>query len=386
MMVPRVLIACSGLGHVHRGNEAWARDAAAALHGAGVPIVLAGGGPDPRAGCPYVRLHTLPREFPVYRRWLDWHHRYLVEQLGFVLSLRRHVRLKATDIVHLCDPDLALQFTRRTRGWDLRTVFKDGMLLGPHWCSRMPFVQVLAPYYRDALAREAGVDTARWFVIPHLVDVEAFCPPASRDEARHAAADLNLPRNAFVVLGVGDFSTGGRKRLDWLVREVATLPPGLKAHLVLAGQSDAESFRRFDQIARNALGDRVRLLRNRPREEIARLYQVADVYAHSATREPFGIVFLEAMASGLPIIGHTWEVTRWILGDAGASVDMTEPGALARLLGCWAQDANLRAAVGARARRRALEVFSPRCVVPQYLAMYSTMMETSSATPCLLPS
>jgi glycosyltransferase involved in cell wall biosynthesis len=118
----------------------------------------------------------------------------------------------------------------------------------------------------------------------------------------------------------------------------------------------------------------VHLLRNRPRAEVARLYQVADAYAHAATREPFGIVFLEAMASGLPIVGHPWEVTRWILGDAGTVVDMKETGALAAVLGQWARDPALRLAAGARARQRAKDVFSPARVVPQYLEMYTQMM------------
>jgi glycosyltransferase involved in cell wall biosynthesis len=106
---------------------------------------------------------------------------------------------------------------------------------------------------------------------------------------------------------------------------------------------------------------------------VARLYQVADVYAHAATREPFGIVFLEAMASGLPLVGHPWDVTRWILGEAGETVDMTVPGALREVLGRWRERPEERAVLAARARRRAVDQFSAASLVPKYLAMYERM-------------
>jgi glycosyltransferase involved in cell wall biosynthesis len=373
MPSPRVLIACSGVGHVRRGNEAWAIDVATALHAAGVDVVLAGGGPNPGAPCPYRRLPSLPRDFPIYRRVVSWSRRYLAEQLSFMLSARRWARAHRPRIVHFCDPDLALQFVKRTPEWRARVIFKDGMLLGPLWCRRMPNVQVLAPYYRDVLPAEHGVSTEHWHVIPHLVDTEKFRPPESKTAARAQLSSARLNPEDFVVLGVGDYSQGGNKRLDWLVREVAALPADARARLVLAGQASPEDFARFEAGARPVLGDRLHLLRNLPREEVSRLYQAADAYAHAAIREPFGIVFLEAMASGLPIVGHVWEVTRWIIGDAGETVDMSQPGALAETLRRWSSDPARRRLVGEAARRRAMEHFSPARIVPLYESMYASV-------------
>lgn len=394
-----IAIACSGLGHVRRGNETWAWDVASALHDAGVPVTLFGGGPTPvpvqasaaeRASAertsgaetpfPYVRLPNLRRDSPWVRRWFPWPKRYLMEQLSFLVGLRRRLLAGGWPVVHLCDPDLALQMQRRTVGSGLKVVFKDGMRLGPHWCRRIEFVQVLAPYYRDVIARDAGVDTRGWFVIPHLVDTDLFQPVADRGSARLAWPELGLPGDAFVVLGVGDYSEGGHKRLDWLVREVAALPASAKAHLVLAGQSDPETFWRFETVARAGLGGRVRLLRNLPRDQVRRLYGVADAFAHAALHEPFGIVLLEAMASGLPVAAHTWEVTRWIVGDAGESLDMTESGALAGVLTRWASSPAERRDLALRARRRAVEQFAPRQVVPRYVAMYEAMLAVPRPT------
>ena len=376
-MLTPVAIACSGLGHVCRGNETWALDVAQALHEAGLAVTLFGGGPSPGTGVPYERIPHLRRDFPFWRFWVPWPRRYLAEQLSFLPALRRRLVRGGWQIAHLCDPDLALQLHRRTRASPLRVAFKDGMRLGPPWCRRLDFVQVLAPYYRDVVAREAGVDTAGWFVIPHLVDPDAFRPPQDRRLARAAFPEWQLPPEAFVVLGVGDFSPEGHKRLDWLVHEVAALPTTLPAVLVLAGQSDPDGFPRFEALARGALGHRVRLLTDVPRDRMRGLYQAADVFAHAALPEPFGIVFLEAMASGLPVAGHPWEVTRCILGDAGVTVDMTHPGALSRRLEVWAAHVEERAVLGERARQRVLDQFVASRLVPRYRDLYTAMVKGS---------
>lgn len=377
-MLTPVAIACSGLGHVRRGNETWARDVAQALHEAGLAVTLFGGGPAPETSVPYVRIPHLRRDFPFWRTWMPWPRRYLAEQLSFLPALRRRLVRGGWQIAHLCDPDLALQLHRRTRGSGLQVVFKDGMRLGPQWCRRLDFVQVLAPYYRDVVAREAGVETAGWFVIPHLVDANAFRPPVDRRLSRAAFPEWQIPPDAFVVLGVGDFSPEGHKRLDWLVREVAALPKTVPAILVLAGQSDPDGFPRFETLARRTLGPRVRLLTDVPRDRIRGLFEAADVFAHAAVREPFGIVFLEAMASGLAVAGHPWEVTRWILGDAGVAVDMTRPGALSGQLEFWASHTQERAALGDLARQRVLDHFVAARVVPRYRDLYAAMAMAAS--------
>ncbi|MBX3748147.1 MAG: glycosyltransferase family 4 protein [Verrucomicrobiae bacterium] len=379
---PSIVIACSGLGHVRRGNETWARDVATALFQAGARVTLLGGGPPPNVPGPYHRLPTLRRDLPILRRCLSWSHRYLLEQLTFLLPLRRHLHRHRPDIVHLCDPDLALQLHRRTPAAPFRIVFKDGMLLGPHWCSRLPFIQVVAPYYRDVLAREAGYPTNRWFVIPHLIDTNTFRPADDPAEAR-AQVPCTIPPgspHAPVILGVGDFSPGGNKRLDHLVSEVAALPQDLDARLVLAGQADPTELQHFAAQADRSLGRRLTLLPNLPRPALLRLYQGADLFAHAPTREPFGIVFLEAMACGLPVVGHDWDVTRWILGNAGVTVDMTRHGTLADQIVRWVSDPAARRASGVLARRRAETHFSPTAVVPLYLDLYSQVASQPAAS------
>jgi glycosyltransferase involved in cell wall biosynthesis len=53
------------------------------------------------------------------------------------------------------------------------------------------------------------------------------------------------------------------------------------------------------------------------------LYRSVDLFLHTAVRESFGNVYIEALGSGTPVIAHDDEVTRWILGDCGYLVDTT---------------------------------------------------------------
>lgn len=69
---------------------------------------------------------------------------------------------------------------------------------------------------------------------------------------------------------------------------------------------------------------------------MARLAREVDVLVHPAREEAFGMVLIEAMALGVPVIaGRFSGGTRWVLEDgrAGILVDVTDAGAVARAMG-----------------------------------------------------
>lgn len=368
-MRPRIALACSGVGCVGRGNERWALTAADALHAAGVDVTLFGGAPELAVSCPYVRLPSLPRESRLLSGWVPWGRRYLLEQMSFAFFLERRLRRERFDVLHIHDPHLALRMRQLLGPSGPPVIYGDGLFLGTPWCRKFDMVQVLAPYYRQEAETE-GIDTRRWFVIPHPVDLQRFAPSPARALVRAELLGGKVPDDRSVILAVGDFSLEGKKRLDWVVQEVARLPAEVQPELIVVGQATPREEREFRSRAEAALGGRVHVVSNVAAEEMPRWYQIADIFFHAALREPFGNVFVEAMATALPVVAHSFPVTEWIVGAGGKIVDMTQPGAAAAVLELWLRNPELRRGLGEQARERTRSVFSTQRVVPLYVEAY----------------
>jgi glycosyltransferase involved in cell wall biosynthesis len=150
-----------------------------------------------------------------------------------------------------------------------------------------------------------------------------------------------------------------RKGVLELLEATAGLPDGL-ATLHLAGDDHAD--RRYGalvraRLARPDLAGRVVVHGPLPAERVAALYQEADVFVLPSLREPYGTVWGEAMAAGLPVVG--WRAGNLPhLATDGREGLLAGPGdvaglrdALARLAG----DEGLRRALGAAAARRAAD-------------------------------
>jgi glycosyltransferase involved in cell wall biosynthesis len=51
------------------------------------------------------------------------------------------------------------------------------------------------------------------------------------------------------------------------------------------------------------------------------LYRSADVLIHMSKDEPFGNIYVEALAAGLPVVTHDWTSTRWLFAREAVLVD-----------------------------------------------------------------
>jgi glycosyltransferase involved in cell wall biosynthesis len=142
------------------------------------------------------------------------------------------------------------------------------------------------------LARDPGISVPVR-VVPPGRDV----PPPAR-----VGLDLRAGR-ACAVLSIGNWLP--RKGILDLVEALSRLPEGLVT-LHLAGDDLADV--RYAKKVHARLGQAdlwSRAVVHGPlsREEIASLYAAADVFALASYREPYGTVYGEAMAAGLPVVG-----------------------------------------------------------------------------------
>ena len=206
----------------------------------------------------------------------------------------------------------------------------------------MDKILVASDALRTALSNE--VDPDRLVVVPPGRDVA---------EPSGDVGDLSAGRR-MALLAVGNWVE--RKGILELVDAFAELRPDL-ATLHLVGRADidepyAERVRR--RIV--ALGDRVVVHGPIPKEEVAAMYLAADAFVLPSFEEPYGTVYGEAMAAGLPVIG-------WDAGnlphlarhdESGLVVAPGDVQGLTRALGRLATDDELRARLAAGAKERAM--------------------------------
>jgi glycosyltransferase involved in cell wall biosynthesis len=199
---------------------------------------------------------------------------------------------------------------------------------------------------------------ARWNsrLIPNGVDMTRFSMGAPRRE------DFGIPRGRPVVLMASALVPV--KRVAAGIESISRIPD---AHLVVAGDGNLRD--EIDQLAARLLPGRFLRFTVKP-EKMPDVYRSADVFLHLAEAESFGNVFIEAMACGLPVVGHDSARLRWIVGNNQFLTDTHDPQKVAD-----AVRSALAAPATARAERvdRAAE-FSLKSIGARYKAFFEALI------------
>ena len=375
----RIAIASSGLGHISRGVESWANDLATALNRAGHDVSLFQGAethPDVwrhpmRCWKRFDRRTSLLNALT--KRIGGWRYgcgsEYQIEQSTFSLSLWTAIR-KDYDILHVQDYWVAviLDYLHRCGRSRPRVLFGNGTEESDSDLRRFRYLQHLTPHYRDGWKSKQPAGQLS-FAVPIHVDTSQFLP-GDRSEAR---AIWKLPADALIILCVSALRIA-HKRCDYVVREFdsfrrSTSQPAL---LVMAGAREKETVD-FIASAKAQLGDSIVVFESVERAKLPSLYQAADLFTIGSLHEMFGIVLVEALATGLPITCNRTPVFEWVAGPAAAPEDISQPGGLVRQ---WQRmlEPQFRRQCSTAGLAYANKTFSENVVVEQTLNMYAAMM------------
>jgi glycosyltransferase involved in cell wall biosynthesis len=182
----------------------------------------------------------------------------------------------------------------------------------------------------------------------------APCPPKpvhviSYGAPLSAAVEEVVPRarqGKLKVLFVG--SLGQRKGLSYLLEAIALLPGAVE--LTLVGSKTVENCAPLNEALK-----RHRWIPTLPHDEILREMSRADVFVFPSLFEGFGLVLLEAMSRGLPIIAtaHTAAPDLIREGESGFIVPIRSAQAIAEKLDLLARDSHLLSAMSHAARETA---------------------------------
>jgi phosphatidylinositol alpha-1,6-mannosyltransferase len=204
-----------------------------------------------------------------------------------------------------------------------------------------------------------GVDDGRVTVVYPGVDASRFRPDVP--DAAALRAELAAP-DTFVLLTVGRLQR--RKGHDLVLQAIARLVPDVALRYVIVGDGDERA--RLQQLSRElGLDAHVHFAGAVPAERLPSYYAAADCFVHpnrvdGSDVEGFGIVFLEAAASGLAVIGGSSGGAAEAVadGETGILVSGTDVDELSRALLALIRDPERRRAMGAVGRARAAGTFT----------------------------
>ena len=200
-----------------------------------------------------------------------------------------------------------------------------------------------------------GVPEPRVRCLPWGLDPEfASAASATNDETR------GLPADDRVVLTVGRQVASDRyKGADVLIQAVSRLMPSVP-NLSLVVIGDGADRPRLERMAQAlGVGGRVHFWGNVPSDTLASAYRRCDVFAMPSAGEGFGLVFLEAMAFGKPVIGGAHGGTPDVVEDGvtGYLVRHGDLDSLTHALERLLTDDGLRKEMGRRAQEQVRSTF-----------------------------
>ena len=296
-------------------------------------------------------------------------------QLGPVSAtrVRRWLREGHFDVVHVHEPAtpsvslvvcmvatgpvVATYHAATTRSKWLAAV---GPLIRP-WLEKISGRIAVSDFARRVQVEHLGGDAV---IIPNGVHVGFFA-----EGPRLPAADGPGPTIGF--LGRYDEPRKGLPVLLEAMRTVVRRYPG--ARLLIAGRGDADEVR---DLVGEDLREHVALLGELSEPAKAAFLRSVDVYcAPNLLGESFGVILIEALAAGAPIVASDLDAFARVLEDgaAGVLVRRGDPAALARALGELLADADRRAELSAKGRTVAA-AYDWSVLAERILAVYETVL------------
>ena len=219
---------------------------------------------------------------------------------------------------------------------------------------------VIAPsrYSADVARREYGVAAEKIVVVPEPIELERW--------TSLFAAAAPRPRGGPTILCVARMYP--RKRVGDLLEAAALLRPRIPGARVRIVGKGPEWENAAKLHAKLGLGETATLLGDVSRDRLAEEYVSADIFCLPSVQESFGIVFLEAMAAGLPVVACRAAAIPEVVEDGvtGLLVPPRDPAGLAGALEALADDPKRARAMG-EAGRRAAPAYVPERVAARFL-------------------
>ena len=298
-----------------------------------------------------------------------------------VAGLIRFIRRHDVHLIHTSDrPRDALASVILARLTGAKCIvhvhvgFDDWMSPLLKWSLRHADALIAVSEFVKRTLVDSGHDPARIHVVLNAIDPAAWEPGVGRDEMRR---ELDLPVDADVVITVCRLFPS--KGVEELVRALPALhEQHLDARLIIVGNEMVSGFRQHLVDVATELGVTGSLALTGHRGDIARLMAAGDVFAMPSVGEPFGLVYLEAMAMRLPVVALDSGGTPEVVVD-GLTGLLSRPGdteSLHRNLAALLGDPTRRSGMGAAGRKRVEARFMPPRMAADVVMVYKQLISS----------
>ena len=230
--------------------------------------------------------------------------------------------------------------------------------------------------------RFAGYDVERTIRIPNGVDLARF-QPVSRDDAYQLRVQLGLPRKGFLFVFSGRLHR--HKGLTTLLDAWRHLMAAEKSgHLVLVGENSPNlgvesELRQF--VGQHLLRDSVTFAGRQA--DVLPWLQAADAFILPSQREGLSIAMLEAMATGLPVVGTRTSGTAELISPArnGYLIDIGDAAAMTRAMVKLLRHPREAREMGRVSRSIVEKEFGLDVAADRHLALFESLRSAAEPAP-----
>lgn len=280
---------------------------------------------------------------------------------------REGLRLEKANIIEIPHKSLS----QKLKALDHRTyrrlqTFVEGLAFGRN-SSKARIV--VSPSMKREFVRHYGDAAKNIIVIPNGVDLQKF-NPANRILCRDSVRQRHgISSGDFTLMFAGSYWE--RKGLRYIIEALSLVPrPDVK--LLIVGSGDEKYYGQLAEIKR--VRERITFVPHS--SNLWEYYAASDVFVFPTIYEPFGLVIIEAMASGLPVITSRSAGIADFMADGVDGLLLSDPSDindLAAKIELLFSNAELRKTMGERARKTAEKLSWDR-VTQKTLEVYNTVL------------
>lgn len=316
-----------------------------------------------------------PADIPLVQKAVRFVANRTLGDAQLLFGLERHIT--SSDIVHTADPHYYYSY-------QAAVLRQNGMIkkLITTWWETIPFnnegtaakkrIKKFVMRYTDLFLcyterakkclLDEGVDMDKIALIPLGVNLTKFT---------HSVTKNAVPTILFVGRLVEE-----KGILDLYDAFVDIRKQGVLATLRIVGSGELESVLR-NRIMKDNLEDRI-TIEKRSYQEMPKVYREVDIFCVPSKKtatweEQYGMVFIEAMASGLPIVSYRTGAIPEIVDGCGLFAEKQSSASLATALVKIITERELGAKLGTMGRERALSRFDAQKTALEIAKLYTTL-------------